>query len=1152
MPLFKSYFDFLKEFNREYSLTALAILQLCRENSTYASPLSTLVHHALMLSKGNKTSSLKDFALTIVSHYNNENEVILQESLFTDCIHFNYHTYRVFPGQYVHLFNDITRICVILNRKGYVSSKIKYAEFCLNLSDEIANRLWYGRYETGNPEADSLYAPEEINLSYYQNAIVFDRNELDCIAEKLKCGKSCIEQLVYVHNHKALSDYNNDVINESPIESRPLYKLSNGKFLVLQPSALLVKAYLLMISAFEDFGGDSQYMYQVSSLLDILDTLLLRQSEPITRDKTYDEQGLLFKADTDKLLYFISISSYKSWGVYEEIQEIQSEQLKEKYPNSKCYFIYFVCIPGLEEIIPASWINDTIIMHIDDLKCILNIRNFTALDLWYYIKDRDFYRDLRFPEINLFSFYYHNNCTFYLNCKDDSLLKLEVEYENIIRLKKISFSANDFHYINMEDSHYFVERSIDFSDELPLYTLHKQYDKNSFFCEYRKGSILASAKREAYNFSNREIAKSILIWSFAVESFTGKNLIEDNISLGVSIEDSGKWGLQPANVSNYKNVFHYIIPSSSLNNLPNDNFVDKTILLNLYSNLRKYGIHINVEYKSMIEYTFNNIRGHIIQGDDYQNPLLFLDDYNQMFVINKRCIDVILEDIAHSVLSNYKPGETLGMEESKKCAKDITNYLESRLYSLLIDIGGYGLFRKLLELHHSCQYWRELIHKRHEGVYGVMSGIGLKYEKQMEYANEYTETNNIVCYLLEFIVRHNITSDTFQVPSYDNLNLLFSLAEHIIKMGQYNDMLIKREEKACLSITQKGRFLIPNEEWERYYMYFYNLRYQGFFEMKKLRKKWEFFPEVETDKHSVTFNNAFKCEYGLDFDSLSAIIQKCIKYCVSNNKPIADFTIQEFRSMLLIGFDNATFETFMKNFVLSHYVAKDISDDIEFLPQRYNRKFQVSSRPWILYNDNIYFSFKSLIVSYRILLERIDQGTLRFTSKEMEECMKRIGNQKGKDFNHKMYNLYNIIPHSMVSVHQSVQIRKGAILNYDGENGTALGDIDLLLISPIKRKIICIELKNYAEDRDLWRFFTQGEKIKVKLQKVNDRDKWCKEHITDFKYYCKSVDSTYSLKTLFITCNAQAYSYLYENEYPNVTILDLTDIIDDPMSVFDY
>lgn len=1150
MPVDEKHFDFLKEYNREYSLTALAIFQLCKENSPYAFPLSTLVHQALMLSKGDKTSSLKDFALTIVSHYNNENEVFLQESLFTDCVHFNCHTYRVFPGQYVHLFNDITRIGVILNRKGYESPKIKCAEFCLKLSDEITNRLGYGRYETGNPKADSLFTPEEIDLPYYQNAIVFDRDELDRIAEELKCEKSCIEQFVYIHNQKILSDYNSDVINESPIESRPLYKLSNGKFLVLQPSALLATAYLLIISVFKEFGGNSQYLYQVSSMLDILDTLLLQQSEPITRDKIYDEQGLLFKADTDKLLYFMSISSYESWGVYEEIQEIQSEQIKKKYPESECYFIFFVCIPGLEGIIPASWINDTIIMHIDDLKCILNIRNFTALDLWYYIKDRDCCRDLIFPEINLFSFYYHNNSTFYVNCKDDSLLRFKIEYENIIRLKNISLSTNDFHYIDMGNTHYFVERSIDFSNELPLYTPHKQYDKNSFFGEYKKGTILVSAKREAYNFSNREIAKSILIWSFAVESFTGKNLIVDNISLGVSIEDSGKWDLLPANHSNHKNVFHYYIPGSSVDNLPHDNDLDKIILLNLYSNLRKYGVQIHDEYESMIEHTFNNISGHIIQGDDYQNPLLFLDEYNQMFVVNKRCIDVILEDIAHSVLSNYKTEETLGLEESKRCAIDITKYLESRLNSLLIEIGGYRLFRKLLELHHSCQYWRELIHKRHEGVYGVMSGIGLKYEKQMEYANEYTEINNIVCYLLEYMVSHNLTSESSHVPSYDNLNMLFSLAEHIIKMGQYNDMLIKREEKACLSITQKGRFLIPNEEWERYHKYFYNLRYQNFFEMKKLRKKWELFPEIDTDKHSVTFNNAFKSEYGLDFDSLSAIIQKCIKYCDNNNKPIADFTIHDFRSMFFNGFDNAVFEAFMRNFVLSYYVAKDISNDSEFFPQRYNRKFQVSSRPWVLFNDNIYFSFKSLIVSYRILLERIDQGTLRCTSKEMEKCMKRIGNQKGKDFNHKMYNLYNKMPHDMVSVHQSVQIRKGAILYYDGEN--SLGDIDLLLISPIKRKIVCIELKNYAEDRDLWKFLTQGEKIKEKLRIVNDRDKWCKAHITDFKPYCKSVDSTFTLKTLFMTCNAQAYSYLYENEYPNITILDVIDIINAPMSVFEY
>ena len=46
-------FDFLKEYERDFCLTSLSILQLCRENSPYAYPLSTLTHQALMLSNGN-------------------------------------------------------------------------------------------------------------------------------------------------------------------------------------------------------------------------------------------------------------------------------------------------------------------------------------------------------------------------------------------------------------------------------------------------------------------------------------------------------------------------------------------------------------------------------------------------------------------------------------------------------------------------------------------------------------------------------------------------------------------------------------------------------------------------------------------------------------------------------------------------------------------------------------------------------------------------------------------------------------------------------------------------------------------------------------------------------------------------------------------
>ena len=90
-----------------------------------------------------------------------------------------------------------------------------------------------------------------------------------------------------------------------------------------------------------------------------------------------------------------------------------------------------------------------------------------------------------------------------------------------------------------------------------------------------------------------------------------------------------------------------------------------------------------------------------------------------------------------------------------------------------------------------------------------------------------------------------------------------------------------------------------------------------------------------------------------------------------------------------------------------------------------------------------------------------------------------------------------------------------------------------------------------TEDTDLWHFLTEAEKVKGDLNLVIERDKWCKDHISDFSFYCKSVDSTYKLKTIFLTNNTQAYKYLYETDSFQISMMDALDIIDNPMSVFD-
>lgn len=96
---------------------------------------------------------------------------------------------------------------------------------------------------------------------------------------------------------------------------------------------------------------------------------------------------------------------------------------------------------------------------------------------------------------------------------------------------------------------------------------------------------------------------------------------------------------------------------------------------------------------------------------------------------------------------------------------------------------------------------------------------------------------------------------------------------------------------------------------------------------------------------------------------------------------------------------------FYNNFVLS----KDAYEKIplsEKLLQRYNRSVQLSSRPWVLYEDNILYSTKSIYVSLQILLERLDAGTIKHNSKLMQKYVGTISENKGHVFTQNLDNYF--------------------------------------------------------------------------------------------------------------------------------------------------
>ncbi|MEH2829259.1 hypothetical protein V7T06_00195 [Segatella copri] len=305
--------------------------------------------------------------------------------------------------------------------------------------------------------------------------------------------------------------------------------------------------------------------------------------------------------------------------------------------------------------------------------------------------------------------------------------------------------------------------------------------------------------------------------------------------------------------------------------------------------------------------------------------------------------------------------------------------------------------------------------------------------------------------------------------------------------------------------------------------------------------KSELFPEYSIQKNDDAFYRAFMEEFDLSYDSYINICKICIDFSADQGG-IACMKVADFSHLVSTEINKFDYNIFKDKFILSEDVASKISKYSEFYPHRYNRVFQVSSRPWIEYHDHIYFSSKSISTSSRILLDRICNAVLVAQSPGMNSYLGTIRDRKGHDFNSALFKYVKDHASSEIVVKLEVKICQGKTLDADKD----YGDIDLLIIDTKSKIIKCVEAKDFVESRYLWQLLDQEKKIIGALPKVCSRDNWCRNNIRQFSKICHLVDNSYTIQTVFLTYNLQPETFDKSGPYKNIKFVSLIDLIKDP------
>jgi len=795
--------------------------------------------------------------------------------------------------------------------------------------------------------------------------------------------------------------------------------------------------------------------------------------------------------------------------------------------------------------------SNLIFASVDEFIMMLGQDEIKLSDIYYYAMDKAKINIGPSQEIDAFAYYLENNQTFYSDrIIHPSFMYYEVGLFHAFRAKY--FKKMDKHLIKSSQRFIWVSHLNDFPDSIPIFIPSGiSRMKDYLFLELKKCIVTFNVILnidEDRRFFAAQVAKSLAIWLYIIES---KNdvFLTDDLHIGIEIASEGE---DPKMFMGYDGCFRLLLPDSFIQSSKmRDNMVEQQLMFILLESLAHFGVISGLNINQYIDKVFSECSGSFLLINKDGIPFLAENDgINSCYFINKRYCDVLLEEIAD--LINLKGEERkISISDSKNIVLKVLSFLNNKIIKLISSISTHDFLIRLLELHHAQLFWLQTTFSRFEQTNKLYEYLNANDFSQREYLQKYSETNILSQGIIEYLIIHCSKSKKKDAP-IDKIEEVFAVMHHIYSFGLYCDLLSASLPNMELIILPNGRLALPKDKIDNFQEYFFDLRDSELYQPEELRTLEELLPEFSVDLDNKQFLSAFFSEYGIAYTSYLEIMNKSFEYANVKNQPIVSIKEEDFKSHIISSIlSNDEYIFFKSNFILHSDLKSQIGKNKRFneseqLIHRYNRRLQLSSRPWVNYNNMISFSSKSLYKSYQIFINRLESGKLNASSKEMISFLSQINALKGKQFNNHLYLLFKKFENTEMSIRKEEPIKPNKVLANDSD----LGDIDILLINTVKKKIVCIEAKNYYEGRSAYEIISQAKTTEDNLSKVYRREEWCINNILKFSHIHNAVDESYSLTTVFLTYNQPAYIY-FERNSSKIKFISALDIITSPMKIFD-
>ena len=1132
-------YKFYHNLKRDKMLKYLSYLSVLQENSRFCYRLEMALVEAYLMWKRGKHDW---FYIDRILEHGNPQFEDPQERLFVETVNTPIGSYKIFSAFNLTYKYLLSQLLFLAHKEKIDRSKLAIVYAILEISNEIADKFNYARNVCGKYNAESVYTSNYQEYGKYDSCTCFSKVEVNSILAKYQVKEKYLQPLLLCLKKKEYKKEFSQLGYSDTFELHPFLKLDNGEYLVMFPANLLKLAYRLCYGLLVKELGKKTFLSLIEKEMIQEIRFLLQNGQGlfIGQNNYQDTPFLWFRFDEDKVANIGIVLADKRTKLDQAVKDSETA-INKSYPHITI-FTFLITQGMAEEDLFMTIGRDVTHFSVEELKIVMSQSRMNLLNLYYYDQDKlDQNFALLTQEIDRFAYYCSNNYTFYRDEMPD-IMVVEIGYALSMREKYLC--GQDAHMVQYapQSSYVMVKHYADIPKQIPIYAPYMMV-KGLLMIELQNYNLwIHIVCKEEHRIFGREATIALMNWMFTVE----KKLCIDSISRTLHAE------LRILPISDYEwkkandNTMVFCVPEKIMSS--DATTLERDLVGQFLKAIKDCGFSSNESLFDTGMQLLDSAPGRFIQVGESENITIIdeKDGVDSCYYVNSRYCDKILSEIADFL--NIKGSEqTFDFAESRNIMIRVSDYILDEVKKLLAEMDTKQLLTSLLELHHAMIYWSKLTQRRYESLSKAYSFLDATFDNQLDYVNEYSEMNTLTQGLVETIVLNGI-HNTGGKPGLEKMDHLFALMHFSLNMGVYMDQLGEKIKGSELTILKNGRLVMPRPVIDKLNTYFHRLRELSMNNPDLYTRLYNLMPTSSIDIDDKTFVKAYKAQFGISFEKYCKILTASIDYANNNKKPVMVLPEKKFSEKVCASiFDEEEAKEFMANFVLT----KDLNNgDLKFSDkwvQRFNRPVQVTARPWILFDGNIYYSTKTLCESWMIRIERLNNGTVVNTTPEMQALVSKVNNEKGHEFTLNVKKLYKSLSLDHLYVDSEVEIMPGKPLNATKQ----FGDIDVLLINKKTKQIVCIEAKNFSESRTAYELIQQNRKIVSKeLSHVIERDVWCKDNIDKFKLYVPEVDAEYSVKTIFLTYHENAYKYFEHEQENDIIFLSAIEIVDNPMNVF--